>query len=803
MIRRAIRSLVATPGVSAVVVLTLALGVGASAAILNVFSVLVWQPIQLPDAARLVHVWTNYPARNLQTENISVQKYRLFERGQQSFISIAAASASNSVLTGGDATPLQLNAMWVTASYVPTLGLRVGAGRNFESGEDIEHGAAVCILSRELWQTRFGARADIVGQTAEIDGAPVTIVGVLAENMPLPLAGVQVLRPWPFSPASLTRQQIEGGAGFLTVTGRLRPGKSLADATADLHALFLRYADANPGRLDAKGDNYVRAWSEEFTGPMLRPVQLLIVAVVLVIALAAANVSHVLLARWMARRTECAVRLALGATRTQVAVPLIAEAGVLCGLTAAASTLVALLLNRLAERQLASQLQITVSLPLSASHLVWIFCVCLAVTIAVCVAPLLQAVLVSASDGLGRVRGVGGGAGARRFRDALVAGEAMLAVVLLVGAGALLASLRSLEAVPPGFTSRGVASVELDATAVPFADQAAKVEFYERVIDEVKKDSRVTAASLAQGLPFSNSIGRFVYAVHGRPVPPLAERPVAYGNIVSEEYFRGLQIPVREGRTFSDTDRAGTKAVCVINESLARRLFPGESAVGRTILRGQQADQPFEIVGVVGDVKSLGLGAPVPDTMYVPLRQSTADVPLLTATMAGDEAPTEALFRSAVSRVSRIAAISSFLTIAGRTEQSLSVERVTSSVTAAFAVVALALAALGIYGVVNYTAIQRTSELGLRAALGATRRQLAGLLLGEALRRVSIGVVLGVVLAGAGGSLLKSLLFGVGAFDLRIVAASASLLLLSAVVACLWPSLRASRADPAEVMRAS
>jgi hypothetical protein len=291
--------------------------------------------------------------------------------------------------------------------------------------------------------------------------------------------------------------------------------------------------------------------------------------------------------------------------------------------------------------------------------------------------------------------------------------------------------------------------------------------------------------------------------VHGRPVPPLAERPIAYGNIVSEDYFRALRVPVRAGRSFADTDRAGMKPVCIINDSLARRLFPDQTAVGQTILRGQRADQPVEIVGVVGDVKSLGLGAPVPDTMYLPLRQSTADVPLLTAATAAGAEPTEALFRDAVSRVSRSAAVSSFLTLEARTGQSLSVERVTALVTAAFAVVALGLAALGIYGVVNYTATQRTTELGLRAALGATRPQLVRLLLTEAVRRVSIGLVLGIIAAGAGGTLLKSLLFGVSAFDLRIVGASAGVLLISAIAACLLPAWRASRADPAEIMRAS
>ncbi len=803
MIRRAIRSLIAAPGVFAVVVLTLALGVGASVTLLNVFDALVWHPIALPKSGDLVHVWTNYPARNLQSPNLSVQKYQLFDARQRSFAGLAAAAGNWTVLTGGNASAMQLNGLWVTASYVPTLGLRVEPGRNFLASDDVEHGPPVCILSRELFLTRFGGRADIVGQSIELDGGPVTVVGVLAENMPLPLAGVQVLRPWPFTPSYLTRQQIDGGAGFLIVTGRLRPETTLAEANADLHAMFLQYADANPGRLDAKGDNYLRVWNEEFTGPMRGPVQLLIIAVLFVLALAAANVSHVLLARWIARRTECAVRLALGASRRQVALPLIAEAAILCLVTAAVSALVAMLLNRLAEATLTRELQMTVSLPLDGERLLWIFGVCLIVTIAVCVAPVLQAVRVDASEGLGRVRGVSGGASARRFRGVLVAGEAMFSVLLLVGAGALLVSLRSLESVPPGFVAGGVANVQVDSSAVPFADPAAKTEFYERVIDEVKKDPRVTAAALSQGLPFSNTIGRFVYAVYGRPVPPLAERPVAYGNIVSEEYFQALQIPVREGRPFSETDRAGAKAVCVINESLARRLFPGESAVGQRILRGQQADQAVEIVGVVGDVKSLGLGAPVPETMYLPLRQSTADVPLLTAAMSGGAIPTDALFRDAVARVSASAAVSSFLTLETRTEQSLGVERITGLVTAAFALVALALAALGIYGVVSYTASQRTSELGLRAALGATRPQLIVLLLAEAVRRVAAGIALGIIAVAAGAPLLKSLLFGVNPVDPRIVGVSAVVLLCAAIGACLLPAWRASRADPAEIMRAS
>lgn len=312
-LRYAFRRLFKSPGFTAVAILTIALGIGANTALFSVFNKIVLHPIDLPDAGRLVRIWTNNKARNVVAPVMSVPKYRIFAEQQTVFSEIAASSFNGHVLTRDGADPEQITTLDVTARFVPTLQLKLARGRNFTADEDKQNGAHVCILTYDLWSTRFGKREDLIGKTIQLDGVGTTVVGILAEALPAPIAIAQALQPWPLSPTFLTQAQIEGGAGYLQITARLKPGVTYQQAEAEVRSISKRYQQGFPGRLDGNNENELRTWIEEQVGPVRATFVLLLTAVAFVLLIACANVSNLFLGRLSARHKEIGVRLSLGA----------------------------------------------------------------------------------------------------------------------------------------------------------------------------------------------------------------------------------------------------------------------------------------------------------------------------------------------------------------------------------------------------------------------------------------------------------------------------------------------------------
>ncbi len=799
----AVRALRKTPGFTAVAILTLAVAIGANTALFSIFNRLVLHPIDLPDSDRLVRIWTNNKERNVVAPMISMPKFEMIRDTQTSFATIDAAVANAAVLSRDGAEPEQLSSLNVTTGFLPTLGLHLARGRNFTREEDAQNGPPVCILSYDTWKTRFGSRESVVGETIMLDGTPTTVVGILPEKLPAPVANVQLLAPWPFAPPGIQPQAVRNGAGFLQATARLKPGVSFAQADAEVRTIAKRYAQAFTGRVDANPENELRTWTEEQVGPVRSTLVLLLTAVGLVLLIACGNVSSLLLGRLSARHKEIAIRLSLGATRRQLVRQFLIETALFCLLAAGLGALLAVWALDAIQHLLSSQLPANTVFALDAPTLGFTIAVSAVVALLIGLVPAWQASRVNLSDVLkDSSRGAPGGTRGVRFRNSLIVGEVTLSVVLLVGSGLLLVSFVRLQSTPPGFAVSGIASAGVNLPGSRYGTTALQADFYYRVIDRLRANPQVKYASATLSLPISGFGPLGVYAVAGRPIPPVSERPIAELNYVSEDYFATLRIPLRTGRLFATTDQEKSPDVAVINESFAKRLFPDRSALGQVLLRGLKADIKIEIVGIVGDVKTQGLNAAPSEVMYLPLRQwGNRGMTFAVATDMNPNAM-QSVLRSAVAAVDKTQAIAGFTTMEGALQRSLGYQRITAGLTAIFGVVALLLSAVGLYSVLAYAVTQRTSEIGIRMALGADQGRVVQMILSQGMKLVLIGLVLGLGAAAAGARLITSLLYEIKPLDPLVFGGVAVLFGLVAAVACLLPSLRAARVDPLVALRA-
>jgi predicted permease len=374
--------------------------------------------------------------------------------------------------------------------------------------------------------------------------------------------------------------------------------------------------------------------------------------------------------------------------------------------------------------------------------------------------------------------------------------------VLLVGSSLLLLNFLQLQRTPPGFDPKGVAAAFVGVPAARYKTPAEQVRFFEQVLERLQSDPRVKNAAAVIGLPLSGVNPVSPYSVGGRPILPLPQRPLAGLAIVSDDYFSALRIPLLEGRTFNAQDREGALGVCIINESLAKRLFPGESALGKVILRGRDAEIAHTIVGVIRDVKTRGLTVPAPDEIYYPFRQLGRPSFAIVARSESDAAALQPVIRAAVAAVDKDQPISFFATMDTNIANSLGAQRIVASLTTIFAALALVLAAVGLYSVLAYAVAQRTNEIGIRMALGARPGQVVGLVMRSGLSLVALGLVLGLAASAGAGRLIRGLLSNVEPLDPLVYGGVTVLFALVAALACLIPSLRAARIDPLIALRA-
>jgi len=815
-LKLAFRQLRKSPGFTLVAVLTLALGIGANSALFSTFNTFVLHPLTFPQADRLLRLWVKNPATNYDIPYVSWPRYEFIRDRQKSFSNISATGFASYALTRKGANPEQLNALQVTTSFFSTLGIMPLRGRNFTKQEDSIGGANVAILSYECWQRYFGGRGSVLGETVMLSGASYAIVGVLPPKLGQPFNAVMIFVPRVFEPQDIALEQVQNGAGFLNVTARLKDGVTLRQATAEMRILAENYKAAFSEHVDGKFDSVTKTFAEELVGNFRSTFHLLLAAVGFVLLIACANVASLFLGRLSTRRKEIAVRLSLGATRGQLLRQFLTESilfsaaagvlGVLLGCWAL--DLIQQIVAGAAGKSGVSGILGTNPLPggtpLGLDSMTLAFTIAVSVLSALLVGcvPALETSRAGVAEVLkDTARSAAGGARGVRFRSGLIVGEVALSVVLLIGSALLLVSLVHLQRTQPGFEPRGVATAFINITGPRYATESQQANFFAQLTARLETLPQVKSAAVGYDVPLTGFQASTAYAIAGQPMLPLAERARSWLDRVSEHYFATMGIPLREGRVFNERDNDHAPNVCIINQSFAKRLFPDESALGKILLRGRDAEIKCEIVGVVADVKSANLNEPAPDEIYVPFRQVAQSVGTLIVRSDGDPAALQSAMRAKVASLDNTVALAFFTTMDSALSSSLIFPRITVWLTGAFASVALLLSAVGLYSVLAYAVTQRTNEIGLRMALGAQRRQVVTLVLGSGLTLVAFGLVIGLAISAGTARLIQALLFSVQPIDPLIYGGVTLFFAFIAILACLLPSVRASRIDPMIALR--
>ena len=794
----AVRSLRSAPGFSAIVVFTMALGIAANTAIFSVYDQLVLNPVTIPDPSSLVALWFNNPERNVSGGNMSVPRYDEMRGRIGAFSSIGLAAFDSFTLTSAG-EPAQLTGLRVSATFLPTLGVVPARGRNFTPAEDTANGPAVCIISHELWQTRLGGRDGIIGQTLELNGTAWEIVGVMPPRLTVPYRSVQILAPRVFEVGGLTAAQIQAGAGFAQGIARLKPGATLEQARGELAAFSAGYKARHPSSVDTNNISEPRDFVATLVSGFQPTMYTLLGAVGCVLLIACANVASLFLGRLLRRRKEIAVRLSLGATRGSIVRQFLTESLLFAALAGVLGTLLGMGALAALQSAVAAQLPPNTELALNGRALLVTGGVTLLCALLTGLVPALQASRPDVVEQLkDNSRGTSTAAG-KGLRHALIVAEVTLSVVLLVGAALLLTSLLRLQRAALGFEPRGTAAAFVALPVARYATPIQQANFYEQVIEQLRAQPGVTGAAVALSLPLTGS-ARTPYGIAGQPVPPLGQRPLIGRNVISDGYFQLMQIPVVEGRGFTAADRENAPPVCIVNETFARRVFAGRPAVGQALVLGANNTR-VEIVGVIRDVKSAGVNAATPDEGYFPLRQNARTGMAVVARTEADPNTLQTAIRRAVTAVDKTQAISFFATMEGTVSQSLGTQQLAAVLTGVFAALAFGLALIGLYAVLAYLVSQRTPEIGIRMALGATRRQVIGLIMRSGMGLVAAGLVLGLAGAAATARLIRQLLFGVAPLHPLIYFGVAAIFLAVAALACLGPSLRAARIDPLVTFR--
>jgi predicted permease len=810
-LRFALRQLRKSPGFTLTAVVTLAIGIGANTALFSTFNTFVLHPLTLPQSDRLVRIWVSNPGLNINSRYVSWPRYEFIRDHQQSFSNIAAANFASYALARNEADPEQLNSLQVSESFFPTLGVAPLRGRNFTREEDTAGGPNVAILSYECWQRHFSGRDSVIGENIMLSGASYEVVGIMPPALSQPFNTVMIFVPRVFEPQDITPQSVQNGAGYVDVTARLKDGVTFEQATAELKMLAKNYKAAFPTHVDGKHDSVLKTFAEELVGNFRSTFHLLLAAVGLVLLIACANVASLFLGRLSTRRKEIAVRLSLGATRGQLVRQFLIESLVFSVAAGLLGVLFGYWMLGLIPQVVSGAggksgvAGVLGTYPLPAGMPIGLDGVALAFTIGVSVlsallvgcVPALEASRGSAAEALKETaRSAAGGARGVRFRSGLIVGEVAVSVVLLVGSALLLVSLVHLQRTQPGFAPRGLATAFINITGPRYSTESQQANFFPQLAARLEALPQVKSAAVGYDVPLTGFQASTTYAIGGRPAPPQAERPRSWLDRVSEHYFTTMGIPLREGRVFNERDNDKAPNVCIINQSFAKRLFPGESALGKILLRGRDAEFKCEIVGVVADVKSANLNEPAPDEIYVPFRQLPQSVGTLVVRTDGDPAALQSAMRSTLASLDGTVALAFFTTMDTALSSSLIFPRITVWLTGAFASVALLLSAVGLYSVLAYAVTQRTNEIGLRMALGAQREQVIALVLRSGLSLVALGLVIGLAIAAGAARLIRTLLFSVQPIDPLIYGGVTVLFGFIAILACLLPSLRASRIDP-------
>ncbi len=799
-VRYAIRSLLRSPGFALAAIATLALGIGANTAVYSLVRGVLFRALPFAAPERLVALNETYPARGYTAMVASPPNYLDWKSRSRSFSSMAAYTTGDLALSEGR-EPERLRATLVTADFFETLGVAPAAGRTFAPDEFVSGRDRVAVLSHGVWQRRFGGDPAVVGRTIRLDGDAYRVAGIMPAAFRFPEDGPDAWVPLTF-PDNVATQR---GAHYLSVVGRLKSGVTLEQAKADLQAigadLARKYRDTNEGHgatATALRGSLVKA---------VRPALLtLLGAVAFVTLIACANVANLLLIRAAHRSSELAIRTALGAGRGRIARQLLTETLVLavCGALLATALAEAAVdaIVRLSPGTIPRLSEVAVDGGVLAFTALWTI-----VTVVLCgVAPIIG-VFARAPMAALKVAGADAAAqpGPARLRRLLVVGEIGVALLLLVGAGLLVRSLARLAAVDPGFSADRVLRFDLSLPGSRYPDDARIAAFTDTLLARMRSLPGVQSAGATFGLPLTDFQFNSTFRVAGHDIDPAYE-PSAQVRVASRDYFRTVGLPLVAGRLFTPADTRGAPAAILASRSAAARFFPAGDAIGQRLRFGARPGNvrlEGAIVGIVGDVHDQGLDHGLVPEFYASLEQAPVGAFSVVLRSAQEPGSLAAAVRREVKALDPELPVTQLEPMLEVVSRSISGPRFLMSLLLAFAIIALLLAAVGIYGVTAYSVSQRTRELGIRMALGADARNVRALVLRDGLRLALTGLGLGLCAALALTRLLRGLLFEVPPTDLATHAGVALVLLAAALIACWIPARRASRLDPLKALRAN
>ena len=799
----ALRTLAKTPGFTMIAVVTLALAIGANTAIFSLINDLFLRGLPFKEPSRVVHLFGGDKSRDLVDIGVSAPRYQHFRDGQTVFDGFAAENFFLFTLTGlGD--PVQVFGGRLTSNYFDLLGVRPLLGRNFLPQE--EEGADVAVVTKNFWQKRLGGDANVIGRSITLDGTAHTIVGVLP-NMPATWFGANpIAEVWttkPFQIPGFTYERMMRGSSFLRVIGRMKPNITLAQVKAALPSLDQSYRTQYANKIDSGFTTTLKTLPEDVTENFRAGFVTLFAAVIFVLLIACSNVANLLLVRFSGRRREIALRMAIGASRAGIIRLFVFESLLVSIIAGAIGAFLAWRLVPLVPKLASNFLPFEANTASSVSVEVLLFTIALSLLTGLLmgVYPAVQASRADLVDGLKEGgRGTSGSVRQQRLRKILVGAQVALSVTLLAGAALLITSFMRLSKQDLGFRPQHLWTGTITLPTSQYPDAGSRQPFIEQLLTALRDIPGVQTATVSGDIPL-NGGNRTLYARADRDVPPAEQRASAPSHDVAPDFFRTWRIPLLSGREFNEHDTAESQNVVLISQTGAKKVFAGENPIGKTLLV-TSGGIPCEIVGVVGDIRSQRIKEEPGMEFYRPWSQENFPfVNIAVLSTLNTDAVTR-LAQSALSKVNPGLAIAIPQSMDAIVAQALGQARLMMILLALFAGVALLLAAVGIYGAVAYSVVQRTGEIGVRMALGAQTRDVLRLVVNQGMRPVVIGLAIGIISAFALGRLLTTQLYEVSAHNPALLAASTVLLAAIALIACLVPARRAAHVDPIQALRA-
>ncbi|MGB8540767.1 MAG: ABC transporter permease [Candidatus Acidiferrales bacterium] len=789
----AFRALKKSPGFTAVAVLTLALGIGANTALFSVVNAVLLRPLQFKNPSRLVWGWGRCPL--CQGGAVSPSDFVDYRAQNQSFEQYGARAVGDSLfnLTGTD-KPIQITGSMITAGFFDALGVQPRYGRVFTLADEKKSDPEVVILSHHLWQDRFGGDPNVIGTSIALDGKTRTIVGVLANDMPV-LTQADLWFPAPFENPGMQSRR----SHFLRPIGLLKPGVTISQAQADLDTVAARLATQFP-ETDKGWRQELEPLQSVLVGNVGPAFLVLIGAVALVLLIACANIASLLLARNTVRQREIAIRTALGAGRSRLVRQLLTESLVLALIGGVAGIFVAVagveLLKQLGPESLPRLDEVNVN------GVVLVFTLAIAIFTGLLfgLGPALKATRRDLTQRLKEGGSSGDSRSKHRAHNALVVAEVALSLVVLIASGLLLNSFWHLMRAPLGFDPAKVVTTEVSLVSPRYDDRQRRESFFRELQERIQSAPGVTSAGFISELPLSGEGNDTFFTIIEHPPANPNDNEDADFRVVAGDYFGAMRIPLLAGRSFENQDASEGRQVMIVNEPFARKFFPHESAIGKHVklFEGNPQFATREIVGIVGGNKHFELQESFRPEMFIPDSHMRMSV---VVRGAGDPAMLTTAVRQALHQIDPDEATSTFRTMADVVTSSAANDRFNTLLLGAFGAIALLLTAAGIFGVLSYLVTQRTREIGLRMALGAQQADVLRVIVGQGLRLMLVGLGIGVAGALVVTRWMSSVLFGVKPTDPFTFAVVAIVLGTVAVLASYIPARRAMRVDPMVALR--